>query len=205
MSHHLTLRKGIGMLCFVAASTTTASAGVPTLVSDHVWNDGQNSVIWGPGIWTRDGVVIGTTFPMGVVQPGGVQSHEWDTIILPVRPNDFHFDVEILFPTNPVTIQVWAEWTVGNPIDLWFEFTTFSPPMATDVDVLLDLSANTASVTDLFTGDTIYDGSADPFLGAAPLPPGFIPAGASTVFHIPSPGPVALLSIAAVSSSRRKR
>ncbi|MEC9372754.1 MAG: hypothetical protein VYC34_02885 [Planctomycetota bacterium] len=190
----------------VLVTASAANAGIPTPVSDHVWNDGTNSVIWGPGIWTRDGMEIGRTFPMGIVQPGGVESHDWDMIVLPVRPNDFHFDVEILLPTNPITIQVWAEWDVDNPIDVWFEFHTFFEGSSSNYDVSLDLTNNTASVMDVNTSNILYSGPADPFLGSAPLPGGFEPLPATLLFHIPAPATFGMTCAAlGLLAARRRR
>lgn len=186
--------------------TAAAHAGVVTIVSDHVWNDGQNSVIWGPGLWTKDGQVIGTTFPNGEVQPAGVESHNWDILQLAQEPNDFHFDVEILLPSRPITISVWAFWDNGDPGDIWIEFYTFANTFTANYDVMLDLSANTAVVLDIDTQVELYNGIADPFIGNAPLPGDFIETGSSRYFHVPTPGTLAIaIGGLGLMTSRRNR
>ncbi len=187
--------------------STAAQAGVATIVSDHVWNDGQNSVIWGPGIWTKDGQVIGTTFPNGEVQPAGVESHNWDILQLAQEPNDFHFDVEILLPTHAINIAVWVFWDIADPGDIWIEFFTFANTFTSNYDVMLDLSTNTAIVLDIDTQVELYNGDADPFIGNAPLPGDFIGTGSSRYFHVPTPGTlvIALGGLGMIGVGRNRR
>lgn len=176
-----------------------------TTVTDHVWNDGQNSIIWGPGIWTRDGVEIGRTFPDGVVQPGGVESHDWDMITLDLAPNDFHFDAQVLYPDNPVTYSFWVNWDTVFNDDLTIDFELFTFDTTTNYNVMIDLIENNAIITDMDTGIDLYDGDADPFIGGAPLPDGFEGAGSSRQMNVPTPGTLAMMTLGGLATLGRRR
>ncbi len=97
------------VFCLFAAWSTPLDAEIT--VSDHIWSNGSETVIWGQGVWTRDGNVVGITHPGGKIHPGdGRNHHDWDNAKLDAEPNDFHFTVGLPDRNPPWVIDVWVFW-----------------------------------------------------------------------------------------------
>lgn len=62
-------------------------------------------VDWSPAHWTKNGQVIGVTFPNGVVTGPGA-SEAYDSVPLPVWPNDWHWDAIVDVAGQPKHLQV---------------------------------------------------------------------------------------------------
>ncbi|MDH3892240.1 MAG: hypothetical protein OEV49_14275 [candidate division Zixibacteria bacterium] len=102
----------------LAFSLVAAPASVqaqPTRVTDCVGPipPGFTYIIT-PGFWTRNGVVIGVTFPAGgsIPPPPNPKCH---SIVLPNPPNDFHYNGDVLIcPLGNITvISASYQWNIG--------------------------------------------------------------------------------------------
>ncbi len=109
MKHKITAILVVGIALLVAA--TSAEAAIPATDTVGPIPAGATYIIT-PGFWTRDGVVIGITFPNGdsIPPPPNPKS---DTIKLPQVPNDFHYEGDVYQdPQGNITIiSAWYTWS----------------------------------------------------------------------------------------------
>jgi hypothetical protein len=148
---------------FPGWSATTDFQLLPCLTPsawDYVWSTGSQPVVWSPGIWTRDGVEIGRTWPLGIVQPPSTgPSHLSDHITLPAPPNDFHFDV--FLPDSGTNISVWYKYPALTPFD--FTFPVFTIPEVQQMKLMYDFGTNMLEAINMANMNPFYVGPINGF------------------------------------------
>ena len=106
------------------------------VVWDHVWS--FENIWWGPGIWTKDGVPICTTFPCGIFTGGPWDpAHAWDTVNCPDWPNDWHWSARFYWNDLHVHLTVWFI-NFGDNDSL--EFRIFCHPDYLQLDFNIDVA-----------------------------------------------------------------
>jgi len=203
----------LNKLVFLALVAGLGLGGAPsakavTLAWDFIWSNGSTSIDWGEGRWTRDGAVIGTTFPGGVGTATGNPEHLSDHIVLPQAPNDFHFTVD--FPALPNTphLEVWLAWNGTVPFGFTFDLFLVDGFFETMVDI--DLVADSIAVSDT-AGGVLFNGTFSAFDGTQIT--GLMFTGDSRmVMAVPEPMALvlvaiglAVMSIVGLPSSVRRR
>lgn len=127
----------------------------PATVWDTVINNSPRPVTWGPGIWTRNGVEIGRTFPGGITQPPAPPTQiNKDHKTLPETPNDFHFYAE----AGNYRVDVWSKWSTLTTASFSGSYPLYdivappTYPTITDVKFDYDHELDTLMIVDMTPG-----------------------------------------------------
>jgi hypothetical protein len=144
---YLTGEEGLNRIELVT-SESPPNANATTVTDTCI--AGNNPVTFSAGVWTKDGVPIGRTFPDGVTLPGGGTASE--TYTLPDVPNDWHWSATIPRPAGSLTFNFdgffAAEADIVVPIVDAFVTSpvlTLTADLLVDVYVISDISGPVAS------------------------------------------------------------
>jgi hypothetical protein len=131
---YLTGEEGLNRIELVT-SESPPNANATTVTDTCI--AGNNPVTFSAGVWTKDGVPIGRTFPDGVTLPGGGTASE--TYTLPDVPNDWHWSATIPRPAGSLTFNFdgffAAEADIVVPI---VDAFVTSPVLTLTADLLVD-------------------------------------------------------------------
>jgi LPXTG-motif cell wall-anchored protein len=130
-----------------------------------------------PGLWTRNGVVVGITFPNGdIINPPPPPNTKWDQIWIDPPPNDFHYNCDLWYHAGGAYVTHHAGTAYFNDLVMgdYYEFPTYiNDGSADSVDVYLALdfsvSASDPPCSLIVNGNLEFTGNLS---GVDPILPG---------------------------------
>ncbi|MEM7164281.1 MAG: hypothetical protein AAF581_02385 [Planctomycetota bacterium] len=142
---------------------------VPPSADDCV--SSNTPVDWSPCQWTKDGVPIGSSFANGVVTgvPGGPME-AYDSVPLPMWPNDWHWDA--IYEFNGQPMQMFVDMVNFGNEDLFVQLIGSNqfPMIGLFVDVGADSYLIETPIGPVHGGQwSLYPSDIPPSLGFAPV------------------------------------